>query len=169
MIHYKEDLVQLVDRAAAGEKPPKTKIPRRYIPCFIRWPIKCLLLPFIYLDLIMQKLAKKIIRPPYRQTGGCKKRGACCHYILMIKFPPPLSWIFHFWHTQINGFYRRSKRIYYSNSKPVIVYGCRYLNKDGSCKNYRFRPMICRKYPNIESFSEPHIMKGCGFAAEPRK
>ena len=79
------------------------------------------------------------------------------------------GWAFHFWNTEINGFYLRSKEDYEYEKHRVQVMGCRYLQKDGSCKHYKLRPMVCRKWPVIENFEHPRILKGCGFKAVPRK
>lgn len=80
-----------------------------------------------------------------------------------------MGFFFQLWNTQVNGFYLRSQETYTYEKHQVMVMGCRYLQADGSCKHYALRPMVCRKWPAIEQFGIPRILKGCGFTAVPRK
>lgn len=148
---------------------PEGGIPRQWIPGWIRWPLRTLLLPGILLDLSMQRVARWLIRPPFKQTGGCLKRGNCCHYILVPAPKGVLGRLFWIWNTEILGFYPRNNKVYESEKKRVRVMGCRYLLPNGQCKHYRLRPTVCRKWPLIEYFGYPRMLKGCGFRAIPRK
>lgn len=145
-----------------------TAIPRQRVPKWIRNTLRCIFLPFVLLDLSMQRLAKKIIRPPFKQVGKCLKRGVCCQFIMIEHRRGPFGKLFYFWHTQINGFYKKEPDIQEYDGKQVHVMGCRYLKTDGSCGNYALRPTVCRKWPVIEHFGKPRILKGCGFRAIPR-
>jgi hypothetical protein len=161
-----EKLDALIAHAGEADGPPpepKEGIPIQRTPGWIRWPIRILFLPLMLLDLSMQKCARKLVQPPYRQTGGCLKRGNCCHYILIPKCKGLLNWLNIFWNTEINGFYFRDRDIYESDGKPMFVMGCRYLKKDGRCGHYHLRPAVCRKWPMIEYFGYPRLLKGCGF------
>ena len=164
-----ETAEELVDYAgAAVEQPPVPAggIPKQWLPGFIRWPIRAIFLPFVLLDLGAQWVAKKIMRPPFKQVGHCYQRGNCCHYILIPAGKGILNRLYYFWSTQVNGFFlRRQKPIEYEGQEMLIM-GCRYLQKGGRCGHYRLRPMICRQWPLIERFGYPHILKGCGFRAE---
>ena len=154
-------------RAAEGDfsdHPYENRsIGRQWLPRFIRWPIKCIVLPFVILDMAAQFISKKIIPPPFKKTGKCKKSGNCCRYILMKKCRWPLNRIFLFWHTQINGFYLLDRKPYKYKGVEFYVMSCRYLLADGLCKHYRFRPSICRTWPRIEHFGYPQFLKGCGY------
>lgn len=147
---------------------PEGGIPRQKTPGWIRWPIRVLCLPFVLLDVAMQKLARLLVPPPYIKEGKCKRRGNCCYYIMIRKPEGFWGFLFQYWNTEINGFYLRDKKPYEYEGHRVIVMGCRYLQKDGSCKHYKLRPMVCRKWPVIEHFGHPRILKGCGFTAKPR-
>jgi hypothetical protein len=157
----------LFEEASGDQPPPQEFIPKQKFPTVIRRSLQLLIWPFMLLDLSMQKVAKLIIRPPYKQIGKCKRRGNCCRYILMRKPEGILGKIHYFWSMEINGFYRRQKSEEVEN-EGVIILGCRYLRQDGGCGNYRFRPLICRQWPIIEYFGEPRILKGCGFQAKKR-
>lgn len=162
-----EDLLEEAASTPHAPSPPTEGIPRQLLPSFIRKLLRWSVLPFVLLDLSMQRIAMKIIRPPFKKEGGCLKRGNCCHYVLILHSKTLVGRLFYFWYTQVNGFYRRYKSPKYYQGKLMYVMGCRHLNKNGSCNEYRLRPLICRKWPVIESFGFPRILKGCGFRSNP--
>lgn len=167
-----EELDQILSLAEEAEAPPPDPqggIPRQWVPGWIRWPIRLLILPFILIDLCAQRAARILIRPPFKKEGKCLQRGNCCHYILVPEAKGFLGRLFYFWNTQILGFYRRNLKVYESDSKRVYVMGCRYLKKDGKCGHYHLRPAVCRKWPVIEYFGYPRIIKGCGYKSVSRK
>lgn len=164
-----DDLVDVAGSATGPPPDPEGGIPKQWLPGFIRWPIKCLFLPFVCLDVFAQKIAKKFFVPPYKEEGFCKKRGNCCHYVLLQKQRSFLDRLQLFWNSQVNGFYLRSPKTKQIDGMEVYVMGCRYLQKDGSCGQYRLRPKICREWPIIETFGPPQRLKGCGYRALERK
>ena len=161
-------LIDAIDTAGDDNHKPKEQVvPAMWLSPLIRWPIRILSLPFVCLDSLSQKIAKWIIRPPFKQVGSCKKRGNCCHYIMVAKISGPLRFLDQFWHTQINGFYLRSKETVVYENKKMHVMGCRYL-KNNRCSIYWARPLVCRNWPRIEAFGKPQSLKGCGFKAQIR-
>ncbi len=160
-----DELLETAHEANAPPALPKGGIPHQWVPSWVRWPLRVIFLPFILLDLAAQKFARLLIRPPFKQFGKCLKRGNCCHYILLPEPKGLFGRIFYLWSTQILGFYPRSQQVYENEGKKVLVMGCRYLKKDGSCRHYRLRPTVCRKWPMIEYFGYPRTLKGCGFKA----
>jgi hypothetical protein len=164
-------LDDMLYQASIGKKAPQFpggKLPKQWLPSFIRWPLRVLFYPFIVLDNLSQNIAKKIIKPPFKKVGKCKKRGNCCHYILMKKSWGFLNVFDLFWNTQVNGFFLRDKKTFLYQGKQFYVLGCRYLKDNGSCSHYRLRPMICRSWPKIEIFGSPQLLKGCGFMIQDR-
>ncbi len=167
-----EELDVILARAEEAEEPPADPtggIPQQWVPGWIRWPLRLFFLPFVWLDLAAQMAAKQLIRPPFKKAGHCLKRGNCCHYILIPEAKGWLGKLYYLWNTQILGFYRRTSDIHESDGKRVYVMGCRYLKKDGSCSHYHLRPAVCRKWPVIEYFGYPRIIKGCGYRAISRE
>ena len=162
-----EDLLEIAGEEGHEPPPPPQGIPKRWLPGFIRFPLKCLLLPYILIDELMQKLARKIIRPPFKQVGKCKRRGNCCYYVLIRHSGTLWGRLFLLWHTQVQGFYMRYKQPHIYEGHEMYIMGCRYLKKDGSCGQYRLRPQVCRQWPVIEHFGQPKILKGCGFSSSP--
>lgn len=164
-----DEILALAEEAEEVPPEPPGGIPRQWVPGFIRWPVRVLLLPFILIDLAAQRVARLIVRPPFKKEGTCLKRGNCCHYILVPEAKGVLGKLFYFWNTQILGFYRRGTDVHISEGKPIYVMGCRYLKKNGACGRYFLRPSVCRKWPVIEYFGYPRIIKGCGFKAAARE
>jgi hypothetical protein len=163
-----DGLDEILARAEEAEGPPPDPIggiPKQWVPGWIRWPVRVFLLPFILLDLGAQKIARMLIPPPFKKQGECLKRGNCCHYILIPEAKGLLGRLFYLWNTQMLGFYKRSSKVYESDGKRVYVMGCRYFKKEGICGRYSLRPTVCRKWPIIEYFGYPRIIKGCGFKA----
>ncbi len=160
-----EDLTEIASAATDAPPLPAGGIPRQWLPGFIRWPIRVMILPFVLLDLGAQWIARKIIRPPFRQEGHCLQRGNCCYYILLPEPKGIIARLFYFWYTQVNGFFLRRSEPIECEGKKMVVMGCRYLQKDGRCGHYRLRPALCREWPLIRYFGYPRILKGCGFRA----
>ena len=163
-----EDIIKMAEDTSGQPKLPEGGIPKQWLPAWIRWPVRVLVLPFVWLDLAAQKLAGLLFKTPYIQKGGCTQRGNCCYFIII---PEPKSWytkLYYFWNTQINGFYPRHPEPLKVDKETVMVMGCRYLQKNGSCGHYRLRPTVCRQWPYIEYFGPPKILKGCGYYAIPR-
>jgi hypothetical protein len=160
----------LIRAETAHSLPPEPEggIPKQWLPGWIRWPLKVLILPWILLDFYSQKFAAFLIKPPYKKIGHCLKRGNCCHYILIPADKGLLGRLLLFFNTQVNGFFLRSQEPYTYGKDRILVMGCRYLKKDGGCAHYHLRPMVCRKWPQIEYFGQPRLLKGCGFKAIPR-
>jgi hypothetical protein len=163
-----DDLLEEAGKATEMPKPPLGGIPKQWLPGWVRWSLRLVFLPFVWLDHFAQKLARFIVRPPFKKEGQCLKRGNCCHYILLPRYPKGLNGIAFFWYTQVHGFFLRFPESKVYENKQVKVMGCRYLQANGRCSQYHLRPLVCRGWPRIEYFGYPQILKGCGFKAVPR-
>ncbi len=166
----KSDLNLLFEQASSETAPfhEKNLPSKQRLPLPVRRTLQLLILPFIHLDLFMQKVARQIIRLPYKRAGQCKRRGNCCRNILI---EPPrniFGRIYYWWQTEINGFFPRNKKDYEHDGTPIWVMGCRHLAPNGQCQQYRYRPLVCRKWPEIECFGKPRLLKGCGYKIEKR-
>ncbi len=160
------DILAAAENATEPPEDPIDGIPKQKLFSWIRWSLRILILPFLYLEVAAEKTARLIIPPPFKPVGTCKRRGNCCHYILLPEVKGFLGKLLFFWHTEVFGFYPRTKDPYEYEGKPITVMGCRYLKKNGSCSRYFFRPKVCRSWPIIEIFGVPRILKGCGYQAK---
>ncbi len=163
-----EDLLSQAEQATSIPNPPLEGIPKQHLFPWIRWIIRILYIPLLHLEIQTEKIAKFFIRPPFIQTGECKRRGNCCHYILFPEMKGIVKKLFLFWNTEVHGFYKRKGLEYEVEGKKIHVYGCRPLREDGSCSNYSFRPKVCRSWPLINHFAYPKILKGCGYQVKLR-
>ncbi len=91
-----DEILALAEEAQEVPPEPAGGIPRQWLPGFIRWPLRVILLPFIFIDLAAQRVARMLIRPPYIKEGKCLKRGNCCHYILVPEAKGPVRLAFLF-------------------------------------------------------------------------
>jgi len=162
-----DDLLEGVGEATQPPPPPAGGVPKRWLPSWIGTTIKWIVLPFVLIDLAMQRVARFIIRPPFKREGRCKRRGNCCYYVLIQCSNSLVGRFFYFWYTQVHGFYLRYKEPQSYEGKQMYVMGCRYLKDNGSCNAYSLRPLICRKWPVVEHFGYPKILKGCGYRSSP--
>ncbi|MCB9638035.1 MAG: hypothetical protein H6727_03910 [Myxococcales bacterium] len=148
--------------------PPPHGIQPQRTPGWLRFSLKVLVLPFMVLDLLMQKLIQRVSPPPYQVEGACKKRGHCCHYILIGWHPMMQRWSWFgkfwlWWYTDVHGFYPRGFDVEGPGGDVAKVMSCRYLKEDGTCGQYTVRPAICRQWPRVEFTGRPHVLKGCGY------
>lgn len=163
------ELLKLLEKAESNSSPPEEPlggIPKQRLPRWIRWTLRALILPFIHLEITAERLARLIVPPPFKKVGKCKRRGNCCHYILLPESKGVLGKILFFWYTEVYGFYPRRKEPYEYEDKKVLAMGCRYLQKNGSCGKHFFRPKLCRTWPLIQIFGTPRVLKGCGYQAK---
>ena len=157
-------LSEIIEQAGKMESPPESpSIPKQFLPHWIRMGIWIIFLPFVWLDAFAKKIAKLVVRPPFKRAGKCKKRGNCCYYITMRKRKGILGKLQMIWALEVNGFYKRYPQPFFENGQELYVLGCRYLKKNGQCAHYFFRPTICREWPIIEYFGYPKLLKDCGY------
>jgi len=128
--------------------------------------LRKIVLTFILADNFIFNLAKKPFGTKWALKGKCKKCGRCCQDVTLEINPKLLnnrfttdlvvrwiSWAFNF----------RLKEVDYDRCR--LVFGCNNLNTDGTCKDYRWRPNICRNYPIMDYFERPSLFNTCGYKA----
>lgn len=108
----------------------------------------------------------KLFRPQYKITGQCKKRGVCCRNIAVMVSPSlwRFPWIRR-WLRRWYGFVYRFELVAENETHHVLIFSCRYL-KANQCSIYRFRPVICRRYPQPRYFGQPTFLPGCGYISQ---
>ena len=168
-----------VIQVLAGEQgvPPESHprsnpIPKQILPGWVRWPIRCLVFPFMFFDIGIQRVIEKLFPRPFTLKGGCKMRGHCCYYILLLwprylKWLPFIGWAYTWWLTEVNGFFFRGFTIEDDQGDQFRVMSCRYLQPNGKCGHHILRPTICRQHPRRGFYKKPRILKGCGYQVTP--
>jgi len=109
-----------------------------------------------------------LLRTEYKLDDGCKKRGACCHHLLLEWSPvfdryPLLGRFVLFKHTHLYSFFDRGYTWEIEDGVYGRVLGCNALREDNTCGEYRTRPLICRAFPELPLTGKPALLKGCGF------
>ena len=109
--------------------------------------------------------ASKILRSEYQVTGSCQRRGVCCRNLAVHLSPafwrwPFLRQLFKIWYRAVYRFREKQE----DTEAQVVVFSCDYLRGD-SCSIYRWRPVMCRRYPQPRYFGKPTFLPGCGYQA----
>ncbi|OGC03442.1 hypothetical protein A2276_00835 [candidate division WOR-1 bacterium RIFOXYA12_FULL_43_27] len=121
----------------------------------------------VLLDNFVTMGLKSLFPTRHKITGRCKMCGNCCREIRM-KIAPAflsskfftelvirwISWLFDFYLIEIDF------------EHQDLVFSCYHRGEDGKCKNYFWRPSICRNYPLLDYFKKPVFLPGCGYYAE---
>jgi len=109
-----------------------------------------------------------LLRTEYVLDAGCEQRGACCHHVLLEwnnlfdRFP--ILGRFALWKlTRLYSFYDRGYTWEVEDGLMARVLGCHALRADGTCGEYRLRPLICRAFPELPLTGKPQLLKGCGY------
>lgn len=148
----------------AHPDPPRRGPVRRALRALARWSV----VPVIWLLESGHRFGRILLRTEYVVKGGCKKRGACCQHILMEWSPWldrfPLLGRLALWKlTRFYSFYDKGYTWEVEGGLLVRVLGCHALRPDGTCGEYRTRPLFCRTYPELPLTGAPMVLKGCGY------
>lgn len=110
----------------------------------------------IYFEFISYFVVKK---QKYVITGSCSKCGKCCREIRAygMKDEKDLKFM-----QLIFPWYKRFY-ILKKDENNELTLSCKYLSEDGSCKVYKFRPFICRNYPERIIYKNLEMIDGCGY------
>jgi Fe-S-cluster containining protein len=138
----------------------------------VAWPLVALLRALWWsvqgLDSLVEGVLKRTAGSRYERTGHCLKTGECCELISMEAPAFAYRW------PRILGLFLRLGEIVYpfrlhARAGDEFLYTCENFDRQRRvCKNYRFRPKICRDYPAFGYFSKPSFFKGCGFGVRLR-
>jgi Fe-S-cluster containining protein len=130
------------------------------------WILRMLFFVLGWLFELIQRAEDRLIRlfkkPEYERKGGCQKTGICCSNL---GIQLPASWMkrpwlvryFIWWHRYRYNFH------YHDRTDTLLIYHCAYLTKNNTCSIYKWRPRLCREYPQLQLWGFPKLHKGCGF------
>ncbi len=113
--------------------------------------------------------ASRIFHSEYRVIGTCQRRGVCCRN-LAVRLSPSF-WRWPLLRRLLIVWYRGVYRFAATREDPtsqVVVFACGYLQGD-RCSIYRWRPVMCRRYPQPRYFGKPTFLPGCGYQATKRR
>lgn len=113
------------------------------------------LIKSIYYELLSYFVIQK---PKYSIEGKCIQCGKCCSQIRAngMRNEKDLK-IMQFFFPWYRNFY-----ILKTTDEEVIL-SCKNLLKNGKCKIYKFRPLVCRDYPNKNFQNKGELIEGCGY------
>jgi Fe-S-cluster containining protein len=111
-------------------------------------------------------LFQKIKGARYIRAGKCKKCGLCCRMITFktgdkfiteeAEFERLKNWQKHYNHFFISG----------KDENGILLFTCKSLSEDNTCRNYRMRSWFCRSYPHVKTdfiAAGGTTLEGCGF------
>lgn len=142
----------------------------KFLICHFRYIIhpmyllKRLIISGMLFDNRITQSLKRLFPTAFKIKGKCNQCGKCCEEILLKMTPSQIknnffrslcirwiSWLYDFYLLHVD-----LKRGY-------LAFSCRHRGGDGLCRNYRFRPPLCRNYPLLDYFERPAFIKGCGY------
>ena len=109
-----------------------------------------------------------ILRRTYYRTGKCNACGQCCTHIYVKHYKHVIQDEKEFKKLQLlHSFYAHLKVI--DKDDIGLVFECQNLDLEThKCKIHKFRPAICRRYPQEELFSMGGALsENCGYKMEP--
>ncbi len=114
----------------------------------------------------------RLFSSKYVRYGQCKQCGKCCRSIVLLDMGKPIKTEEEF--DQIKKKYKAYNHFYPSgrDNQNQLLFTCKSLGEDNLCRDYFFRSLYCRKYPNIDKkfiMSGGRMLDGCGYKIEPSK
>lgn len=108
-------------------------------------------------------LKDRLTPAEYRLEGECKKCGKCCRLMYSLDH----FTTFDFKVTQfLFPDYKRFE-IIGKDEKGNMMFKCKWIQDDNTCKNYKKRLNMCKRFPNVKYGSLGKTPEGCGFTLVP--
>ena len=124
------------------------------------------------IKLFVKYLKSRLFAPKYVRIGKCKQCGRCCSSILLSDNGKNIQSFEQFEKLKLK--YKK-----YNHFEPAgkdeqgnFLFKCKSLTKDNKCRDYFFRSLYCRKYPDIDKkfiMAGGKMIDGCGYKIEPTK
>ncbi len=114
----------------------------------------------------------KIFSSKYRKTGKCKQCGQCCRSIVFTDNNQPINDIEKFRELQMKYKFYRHFDVNGYDSQGNLLFKCKSLDSKNRCKDYFFRSLYCRKYPDIDKkfiMAGGVLLDNCGYKIVPDK
>ena len=158
-------------RALLGAHPDP--VPRGFILRAVRRILREWMYVFVLILDLGRRFGTRLLQTEYKLSGACDRRGACCHHVLLEWSPlfdrfPFLGRLVLWKYTRLYSFFDRGYTWEIQPGLMARVLGCHALKDDGSCGEYRTRPLICRAFPELPLTGKPLLLNGCGYRFERR-
>ena len=109
---------------------------------------------------------QKLFSSKYIIKGKCKKCGECCKNIVFYINKTPIKTEEEFerlkkWKKKYNHFFISSV-----DEDGALLFTCKSLTKNNTCKDYIFRSINCRNYPKINNefiINGGKPLENCGY------
>ena len=111
---------------------------------------------------------KNIFRRKYKRTGSCNNCGACCSHIYVRHLKGVIKEEKEFEKLKLlHSFYAGLRVI--GSDEIGLIFECSHIDKETKlCKIHKYRPGICRRYPQEEIFQMGGCLSAdCGYKLEP--
>lgn len=108
----------------------------------------------------------RLFSSKYKLTGKCNGCGECCRRILMSYNGANVKTENEF--EELKRIDKKYSHFFISGSDQSgnLLFTCKSLKDDNKCKDYFFRSLYCRKYPNPDKnfiLSGGELLETCGY------
>ncbi len=114
--------------------------------------------------LFFAKVIARILGREFVRVGRCNQCGSCCQRVSLFVDGRQLKTLKEFEEVcQVFPEYRRFYVV--DDSDPEeLLFTCGFLGEGNICRDYRNRPLICRRYPSPGILKKGgYLMPGCGY------
>lgn len=110
--------------------------------------------------------------PKYKRSGYCKQCGECCRSIVLSDNGKEIRSVEEY--ELLRQKYKKYNHFepIKLNKQGILLFKCKSLGIDNRCKDYFFRSLYCRQYPNIDKkfiLAGGVLLNGCGYKIAPSK
>lgn len=113
-------------------------------------------------DWVNDRFSGMAMQREFIRVGQCRTTGQCCRAI-GLEFPQ--SWVgkkrlIH-WLTRWHALRYNFEQV--GLEENLLIYECGYLRPDNRCGIHRFKPKLCRDFPQRPWTGKIRLHKGCGY------
>ena len=114
----------------------------------------------------------RITAPKYKRSGQCKQCGECCRSIVLSDNGKEVTSIEEF--ELLRDKYKKYNHFepVKHNEQGILLFKCKSLDDNNRCRDYFFRSLYCRRYPDIDKnfiLAGGVLLDNCGYKIEPSK
>ncbi len=108
----------------------------------------------------------KFLSPKYKISGKCNQCGQCCRMINFIHKGQIIKTEQEF--EELKKIDKKYYHFYISgrDNEGNLIFTCKSLTGDNKCRDYLWRSLYCRKYPDADKkfiMAGGELLDGCGY------